>query len=175
MQTFTAELEVVKIDTVKRAKDWSEYPIVLTKLKINKQWGDQVNFTHIWMDNSPGLDCQQGLFPDSIGQRYIITGVIYEDKRYQQYLTKNEPNNFLYTTTCGKPVIFIQNNIAIGFIDSNRDNILSQTYHDLKINNPAEAQKFYTEVYETKFHHFRFQHMKVDDVYDLIEEAIANP
>ena len=102
---YTAELEVVQIDTLSSAGPYKHRPLLLTKLKVIKTFHASTNVDYVWVSNPGDQGCQRGLVPDFLGQKYVITGVIVEDKRYDKWINNSASMNFLHVSICGKRVL----------------------------------------------------------------------
>ena len=122
------------------------------------------------MDNSSGIDCQRGLFPDRIGQKYIITGRLFEDKRYQQWLKGEMQRTFLYVSTCGKTILDVEGNNVFGVITKNNDQKIKEKYDRLIKESEAKGKAYYEEVYLTKHHKDLVQMMPINEFYKLMEQ-----
>ncbi len=164
---FTAELEVVAIDTIRTVHSTKFWHVVLTKLKVVRSFNDSVTVDYVWMNNASGTDCQRGLFPDSIGQKYIITGRLFEDKRFNQWT--EEGRTFLYVSSCGKAVLDVEDNKVYGVITKNNDKEIRQKYERLMKDDEAKAKAYYEEVYRTKHHQDLVQTMALSEFYTLMK------
>lgn len=166
---FTAELEVVEIDTLSTEGIYEYWPLVLTRLKVIRLFKGSVDVDYVWMNNTSGPDCERGLFPEHIGQKYIITGRMIEDKRYDKWINDAAERNFLYVTTCGKTVLDVEENNVYGVITKNKDVKIKEKYDQLMQEDESKAKAYYDEVYLTKHHKDLVQKMPIDQFYKLME------
>ena len=167
--SYTAEFEVVQIDTLNAEGKYEFWPIVLIKLKVVKSFTDTINVNYVWMNSSVGPDCEQGLYPDHIGQRYIITGRFIEDKRYDKWISDGPQRNFLYASTCGKMVLDIEGSNVFGVITKSNNKEIKKKYDQLMRIDEAKAKAYYDEIYNTKHHPDLVQKMPLAELYKLLE------
>lgn len=170
ISTFTAALEVVQIDTLSQEGVYKYWPLVLTKLKITKSFRSHDDVQFVWMNNARGGTCERGLFPNDIGEKYIITGEIRIDKRYDPWIDDGADRLFLHVTTCGKAVLDIQDNQVYGVITKNKDKKIKERYDQLMLEDPSKAKAYYAEVYQTKHHKDRVQKMPIHKFYKLMDK-----
>lgn len=166
---YTAEFEVVQMDTLSAEGKYEFWPIVLIKLKVVKSFTDTVNVNYVWMNSSVGPDCERGLFPNHIGQRYIITGHFIEDKRYDKWIGDGPERNFLYVSTCGKMVLDIEGSNVFGVITKSNNKQIKKKYDQLMKTDEAKAVAYYDEIYNTKHHPDLVQKMPLTELYKLLE------
>lgn len=167
---FTAQLEVVEVDTLSKEGIYEYWPLVLTKLKVIRLFNDSKVVEYIWMNNSSGSGCERGLFPDYIGQKYIITGRIIEDKRYDKWIADSSKRNFLSISTCGKMVLDIDGNNVFGVITKNNNKKIKEKYDQLMQQDESKAKAYYKEVYQSKHHKDLVQKMSINQFYRLMKQ-----
>jgi hypothetical protein len=136
---------------------------------VVKLFNGRKDVKFVWMNNSSGPDCERGIFPDFIGQKYIITGRFYETKRYDHWIDDSSGRNFLYVTTCGKTVLDIEGNYVFGVITKNMDKKIKEHYDLLMQEDESKAKAYYEEIYNTKHHKDLVQKMPINEFYKLLE------
>lgn len=166
---YTAEFEVVKMDTLATEGLYKYWPLVLTKLKVIKSFNDSIDVDYVWMNNTSGTDCERGLFPDHIGQKYIITGRFIEGKRYDRWIDDSAERNFLYASTCGKMVLDVEGNNVIGVITKHNNKKIKEKYDLLMKEDESKATAYYEDIYNTRHHPDRVQTMPLNEFYKLME------
>ena len=169
IQEFTAELEVVESDTLHHIERPVWNPLIIHKLKVTKLFNNSEKVDYVWMENITSTDCQRGLFPDSIGQKYIITGRLYHTKEYKPWLHGKESRTFLHVSTCGKTVLDIVGDQVIGEITKNNDEKIRKNYGRLLKKDEDKAKAYYNDIYRTKHHPELVQFMPVRQFYALME------
>jgi len=173
LDAFTAEFEVVEIDSFQNPRS-EYYPIVLTKLRITKIFQGETDVDFVWMDNSSGTDCQQGMFATHIGQKYMLTGRMFKDVRYNEYLKVEKSITSFYVTTCGKTVLHVENGFVYGAVDTDMDKLINEKYQELKKEDEEKATQYRKEVYTTRFHEERYQQFTINEFYALMEDHFGD-
>ncbi len=165
---YTAEFEVVQMDTLAAEGPYEYWPLVLIRLKVIKSFNDNINVKDVWMNNTSGTDCERGLFPDHIGQKYIITGTFVEGTRYERWIGPSADRNFLYASTCGKMVLDVEGDDVIGVITKHNNHRIKATYDRLMEEDESKAAAYYDDIYNTKHHPERVQTMPLSEFYKLM-------
>lgn len=166
---FTTLFEVEQIDTIVDTGYYKLWPLVLTKLKVIKSFDVNNKVTELWMDNSSGTDCQQGLFPDSLGQRFVITGRLYQDERYNRWIEDKKQRNFLIVSSCGQTVLAVKGDYVFGFISKNKEQEMLNVYYRMLKKDVVKARAFKDEHYRLKRREDLYQKMPLKEFYELME------
>ena len=170
---FTAQVEVVRIDTIlmKENPYWSP---ILTKLKVVKTFSSNKEIEFVWMRNSSGTDCERGMFPDSIGQKYIITGRLYDIEYYKDRVSDAENIPFLHASTCRKSILHIEGEYVFGEITKNKRSEIQLKYQRLLLEEESKAKAYLEQVYTTKNHPDRVQEISLKEFYQLMKSSSLN-
>lgn len=172
LRGFTAQLKVVEIDTLLRVGEQDNYwPRVIYRLEVEKRFRGSKEVDYVWMENIVSTDCQRGIFPDSLGQQYVITGQLFEGRDYKPWLQGDEPRVFLQASTCGEAVLDVEDDMVIGVITKNNDLKIRARYEKMLKEDPEKAKAYYEGVYRTKHHEERVQKMLIADFYKLMEKS----
>lgn len=170
LSTFVAELEVVRIDTICAEGDYKFQPIVLTKLKVINSFKGQKNIKYIWVNNAGSPDCERGIAPKQIGQKYIITGHFIKEKRFDKWINDASQRHFLYISSCGETVLDIEKSTVIGIITKNNYKKITEKYEILMKEDESKAIAYYEEIYNTKHHPDLVQKMTLAKFHELIKQ-----
>lgn len=170
LSDFTAELEVVDTDTMQSVSNHLYRPIVVYKLKVNKRFKGSKQVEYVWMENIISTDCQRGLFPDSLGQRYIVTGILFETRDYKPWLQAEEQRSFLHVSSCGKTILKIDQDTVIGFVNENKEEELRVACAKQSGNDIEKARACFKEIYEKNDRQDFFQHMPITTFYELMKD-----
>ncbi len=165
---FTAEVKVVQIDTLSNSNDpyWSP---ILTRLKVVRIFNSSAKVEYVWMRNASGTDCERGLFPDSIGQKYIITGQLFDIDYYQKRVENATNIPLLQATTCGVTILHIKDGYVYGEITVNKRAQIQSKYNELLLENESQAKAYIKNVYSSAYHPDRVQSIKLEDFYQLLK------
>ena len=143
------ELEVYAIDTIQELESYPFKPLRLIQLKVIRSFKSQQHQDYYWITDLIHTDCQMGLHPQKIGERYIITGDLYEQPFYNPWIAADKRRPFLYISSCGKPVLKVKQERVIGVLLKNNDLKISETYQVLKAKDPEAAKSYINKVYST--------------------------
>lgn len=158
IDSFTADLEVVHIDTISKFGP-NQHLLIYTKLRVRKLWNGAEGVQEVWMYNASGTDCQRGLYPDSIGQRFIMTGHLYEHDVLASHIPNVQNPPFLYLSLCAKPVLDVIDGQVYGVITASKQKAIYERYQVLQSESQALADAYYDEIYSDPKHPDRVQGM----------------
>jgi hypothetical protein len=166
---YTAVFEVVQMDTLASKGAYRYQPFILTKLKVIKSFNSNIDVDYVWMNNTTSPDCELGLHPDYIGQKYIITGSFTEGKRYNKWVDDWADRHFFYASTCGKMALDVEGNNVYGVITKSNQKKIQEKYDRLQRIDESKASAYYKEIYETKHHPDLVQTIPLHEFYELMK------
>ena len=167
---FTAEVVVVESDTLHELNKNTFFPNVIYKLKVERVFGNSLMVDFIWMENVIGTGCQRGIRQDSIGQKYMVTGKLFDSEDYKPWLKGEDQRTFLHATTCGKTVLEVDGNNVFGEISINNSAEIKNKYNELMKGDELKVKAYYDAVYKTRRHPDRIQKMSLSEFYKLLGE-----
>lgn len=165
---FTAELEVVQIDTLNTGNAHRYLPFIVCKLKVIKSFNSTEKLEFVWMHNSSGTDCTRGLNASFLGQRFVVTGNVLHGMYFQKWTGDSNSRAVLDASTCKKSILTIEKGLIYGEISENKSDETLKTYNKLKLENDSLADKYWKDLYSIKFHPERCQKMPVHEFYKIM-------